>query len=536
MRRAFAATTTVTSIRRPAHRLMSRRVAVEFEVVEDSEPERELERQQRKLERKKRKLDLATPKVIVISDESATASPAPVSPQSVIDISDSSSQNLVSLSTSVAAPGNEPDEEVVPTLNLARFAFKSTHPLQQRNSASTIGSSSNSDVPVKAPARSSGKDLDTEISDTDLKKLAKCVSCEIAWTTRKTAAQKRIHIGSCSTRHGITDETLVFLVRKEIENMPAAASSKGKGKASAPNTTGPSTLLEELVRDAAPKRKGKRRDPIDILKNASETRGNILDRARTLLDTESDRSFIPRTQAVTSDAAAPPPSTQAFGGSRFGQQPGRRLLGDQESDEELEPPPPTQAFVPSKLGGGAIRTSGWGYESESELEDQPAVSKLSSAKDASRIVYPTTKTKANTPVTLVKLDAYVCNDPERSDANAMPVTIPKKTKRQTKKQSTIAEDIAPTTTTTTRRRNKAAAEELDEPALLKKILADEELHRQILRYQAIDFSTLLALVLKPDQVASARIKLQLRVFLDKQAIIFFGGEAGKPRARTRKKR
>nr|GAT59973.1 predicted protein [Mycena chlorophos] len=500
MRRALLRATTRPPLAPHRAMYMSRRPNFD-EVVEDSEPEREAQRQALRQERKKRKLAAST--VIVISDDSLPASPAApaVQAQSVIDISDSSSnpeEGAPALDTNADATESEADEEVVPSLNLAHFAFKgTTRPLQQRNSGSTIGSSSSGEVPTKPAPRRSRKKLNEDISENDLKKLSKCVSCEMPWTTRKTAAQKLVHIRSCAKKTGITHETLVFLVRKEVENSPSA---KGKEPA------GPSTLLEEVVRDAGPKRKAKRRAPIDILKNTSETRVNILDRARSLLHAQGD---APRTQAVVPDPSAAPPATQTFGVSRLGQQLGRPLLV--ESDDEMQPPAASQAFAPSKLGAMAKRTSGWGYESASEEEAPVAATK--------RRFWDRSSTTASD-------DGYIHYDPDA--AHVPPPPSPTKTKRQ------------PTTTTdkTTKKRGKrTAAEDLDEASLLAKILADHELHHQILRYEAVDFNTFLALVVKPGDVATLKLKLQLRVFLDKQAIIFFGDSVSwKPKERTRKRR
>ncbi|KAF7292351.1 hypothetical protein HMN09_01219100 [Mycena chlorophos] len=501
MRRALLRATTTPPLAPHRAMYMSRRPHFD-EVVEDSEPEREAQRQALRQERKKRKL--ATSTVIVISDDSLPASPAaPVmQAQSVIDISDSSSdpeEGAPALDTNADATESEADEEVVPSLNLAHFAFKgTTRPLQQRNSGSTIGSSSSGEVPTKPAPRRSRKKLNEDIPENDLKKLYKCVSCEMPWTTRKTAAQKLVHIRSCAKKTGITHETLVFLVRKEVENSPSV---KGKEPA------GPSTLLEEVVRDAGPKRKTKRRAPIDILKNASETRDNILDRARSLLHAQGD---APRTQAVVPDPSAAPPATQTFGTSRLGQQRGRPLL--LESDDEMQPPAASQAFAPSKLGAMAKRTSGWGYESASEEEAPVATTSQLNRKDASGSASPATRrTKAivlrsrsrSRSPTPASDDGYIHYDPDAAH----------------------------------KRGKRAAAEDLDEASLLAKILADHDLHHQILRYEAVDFNTFLALVVKPGHVATLKLKLQLRVFLDKQAIIFFGDSVSwKPKERTRKRR
>ncbi|KAF7301790.1 hypothetical protein MIND_00744700 [Mycena indigotica] len=503
---------------------MSRHIVEE---VPDSEPEREAERQARKQERKKRKLTrTATPEIIVISDDSSAHSPviAPSKSPSVINISDNSinvDQNVISISTSVEAPPDEDDDvELVPTLNIGRFAFQNTtRPLQQRNSASTIGSSSNSEAPAKPAARRSRKHLE-EISDNDLNKLSKCVSCSIPWTTRKTAAQKMIHIRSCAKKSGMTDETVVFLVRKEIENSPATG-----GKGNAAPLTGPSTLLEEVVRDAGPKRKGKRPLVVDVLKPVSETRNNILDRARNLL-TETDD---PPTQA-----AVIPPTTPSLGASRLGrkQQGKVALFDDSDEESDFDPPAATQAFAPSKLGGGTKKQSAWGYDSEPESEPVASSSKPSRAKGPSQIASlmtkmtldPSTLERSHTPESD---DGYIHYEPSN-----YPIPPPPPPRGKKKQLPTIT-DVIPQPN---QRKRRTTSEAFDEAALLNKILEDEALHLQILRYEAVDFNTFLALVLQPGETASPKTKLQMQSFLDKQAIVFFGGETRNYKSRGRRGR
>jgi hypothetical protein len=283
---------------------------------------------------------------------------------------------------SLADSGHSDDEEIVPTLNLTRFAFANPRPLQPQNSASTIDSTSNSDTQTKPPAkkaaRSSSKSLAGGFSDAELGKLVKCVSCDIAWTARKSAAQKLVHIRSCAKKTGLTDDTVRILIRKELDNAPdEPGPSKRNGKAPLVPTMR-TTLLEDVVHNAAPKRKGKRKEAVDTLKNISETRENIRGRAHMIFGSgplSDDDSFMVQTQAITANVTPRENcATQAFGPSRLAQQQGYKpsLLGERDSDEEPDLPPATQAFAPSKLGGRIVATGGWGYESESGNESSAA--------------------------------------------------------------------------------------------------------------------------------------------------------------------
>ncbi|KAF7332026.1 hypothetical protein MKEN_00082900 [Mycena kentingensis (nom. inval.)] len=496
---------------------MSRRRISDDEVIEDSEPEREAQRQAVKAERKKLKLrQLATPSIIVLSDESP--SPRAVQPE-VIDISDSPEQ----------ATQPDDDTEIIPTLNLNKFVFKSAaRPLQSRNSGSTIGSSSSSLQGKPAAARSSRKTVDGELLEADLKRLTKCVSCEMAWTTRKTPAQKGLHMRSCAKKNGLTIETLGFLVRKEVENTPAGT-SKGKGKAPM-TTTAPVTLLEETMQDAAPKRKTKRRDPIDILKPMSEIRGDIVDRARNVIARDTGTSVAPRTQAVGGHLAVSPPSTLAFGASRLGQNQGKSLFAEQESDDEPQRPPATQMFAPSKLVG-TVRKTAWARESASDEDEHPKIPTTGPTYSRPKGLSPNTSPmmkRTRSPVAdssrlapdvsespaALDDDAYDHYEPSRHfDQVDIPVfsTTPAKRKTPTRnRHHQTTPSKARATTTTNRLRRKG--EDLDEGMLLQKILGDKDLHLRILRYQAIDLDVFLALVLQPGEVANGRLKLQLRVF------------------------
>jgi hypothetical protein len=283
----------------------------------------------------------------------------------------------------LAIPDHSDDEEVIPMLNLGHFAFNDPRPLQRPGSPSTAGSHlaiGDVQAPVK---RSSSSRLVGDFSDTELKKLVKCVSCDIAWTARKSGAQKLVHIQTCAKKTGLTDDTVRILIRKELENASNdPGPSRHKGKSLADSSTSRTTLLEDVVRDAAPKRKGKRKGTVDALKSVSETRETILGRARELLGSDTfpdDDIFVVRTQAFTSTALnTESQPTQAFGRSRLGQQqrPRQSLLEDEGSDGESTLPPATQAFAPSKLGGRlATGTSGgWGYASESECESSASAS------------------------------------------------------------------------------------------------------------------------------------------------------------------
>ncbi|KAJ7638981.1 hypothetical protein FB45DRAFT_1023726 [Roridomyces roridus] len=533
------------------------RPPLEPEIVEDSEPERERERQARKLERKRRKLaatQVHSGPVVVISDSMAPRSPSPLI-NAVIEISDTSSEprEVISLHTSVASAEppqlSSDDEEIAPTLNIARFAFPS-RPLQRRDSSLTAASSNSDNQPKAPPKKAATRKLANGnlASDAQLKKLTKCVSCDAAWTVRKTGEQKLVHIRKCAKKSGFTDETVRLLITKAVENLPG--DSKGKGKA----PPEPATLLEELV-DGPPKRRGRRKQVSDTLKDVSETRKNIADHARVAWGSGDDS--IVQTQALRAETREPaatqafgpsrlaqrhkpsldsddePPSTQAFAPSKLGQfaQRQKTLLGYDE-----EPPPPTQAFAPSKLGGRSTATGGpsWGYESASEDAASGSETSLKKGNLSRKEAFPRFATTSIenelAPTNDWDDGAYVHYDPDHDERNIVQPTAKPKTKRTT---------AAASPTKTKRSRKKAGAEdEFDETwqvNLRDKIMQDQDLYFRILRYEPIDFNIFLKLVNTDEEPAGGKLRFALRSFLDKQAINFYGGEAGPGRNRTKKR-
>ncbi|KAJ7507961.1 hypothetical protein B0H11DRAFT_2218755 [Mycena galericulata] len=597
----------------------------DIEVVEDSEPEREAKRLAQKQERKRRKLaaniadsNSSIPEklpVIDISDESVPPSPGNNFAADIIEISDNSTnicdppisrnKNIVSLHSSVTdtnsnmstadvpdtniislcsdvsvplASGHSDDEEIVPTLNLARFAFTNSRPLQRRNSSSAAGSTSNSDTQTKPPMKTAArKRFAGDFSDAQLKRISKCVSCDLAWTARKTGEQKLVHIRACVKKTGLTDETVRILIRKELDNLTAEGPSKGKGKALPPPTI-PTTLLEDLVRDAAPKRKGKRKETVDALKTVSETRENIADRARMILGPPSEgENHTVYTQVFAAATLTPAHElnpTQAFGPSRLAQRQGNKpsLLGE-DSDGEIESPPATQVFAPSKLGGQSITTAlGWGYEFESEgesgpvsdagvpskqLNNQPHLPpssasglspKFSPRKKRTEIAATISSPAQEAGSDEWSDEAYAHFDPDLNrktfgESSPAKKLITSETTRGEGKGTKSGKgriralavdadelgDAPPRRVTKAIRSRKKVEDEFDEKwelALKQKIMKDRDLHHRILRYEPINFEIFSQLATEGEPV-SGRLKLKLRVFLDKQAINFHGGEAGR---------
>ncbi|GLB33948.1 hypothetical protein LshimejAT787_0108320 [Lyophyllum shimeji] len=357
------------------------------EIVDDSEPEREVLRRRQKFARKvhlRNTKASGTAPIAVIEitdDESDTAAHGmPLSRETAdqdAEFRATTAQELLGLASAVARDGDIPavgasprgtahtfasvtvgkhstqpvsgvhttrsdaaqdnTEAEGPGVNLARFAYPGanssangprTRPGPSRQ-CSSFSSTTDSRPPPKKRVTHRFAD---DFSDSELGKLA-------------NHAPKKI--GSCA---------------------PTTTSSKGKGKAGEPITTDPKTFLEEVVAESVSRKKVRRAETLETVKSVAQTRELILNKARVVIGSTSNRvreQEIPlHTQAVEShdlntDDTTLPPSTQAFGRSALAQR-HQKATSSLFNCESLEPSDAEEsdaeisstamAFAPSKLG------------------------------------------------------------------------------------------------------------------------------------------------------------------------------------------
>jgi hypothetical protein len=266
-------------------------------------------------------------------------------------------------------PPNNISSDEEPRINFAHFAYTGSGPNAGPSRAGSSRSVAAEEKPTRKKRPATTRRISSDFSNAELAKLSKCVSCEINWTARKTAAQKMLHIQSCAKKNFFTDETIRVLIRKQID--VAMTQVKGKGKAPAPPTepADPRTFYEDIVTDAGPKKKGRRLKTKETVKNVAVARNIILDRARAVLGLQGDHSAdgdvrLVHTQSIGRSILGRDnmlPATQAFGRSALGQShlkhPNDILLGPsgllerEESESDEGAPPTTQTFAPSKLCG-----------------------------------------------------------------------------------------------------------------------------------------------------------------------------------------
>ncbi|KAG6880367.1 hypothetical protein C0992_007778 [Termitomyces sp. T32_za158] len=254
-------------------------------------------------------------------------------------------------------------------ISLARFAYPGTMAMKKSSITSTRlsrqASASGSVGESQLPAKKLTHRFAAHFSDSNLKKVMKCVSCDISWTTRKGVTQKMIHIQSCAKKKGLTDETVQVLLRKEIESYVADSASHRSKETG--ESVDPQTLFEGVVAETAPKKKARRKEVLETVKTISRTRDTILERARAIIMTTSssghndgqDSSLHTQILGASGshDNNTLPPPTQAFGNSALAQarQTTRKLFDCDVESLDTESclggtPSDSSTFAPSRLG------------------------------------------------------------------------------------------------------------------------------------------------------------------------------------------
>lgn len=216
-------------------------------------------------------------------------------------------------------------------LNLAQYAYTSSRSssvsivprpsVYQVPSAISRHASSNALAapPVTKPKPAASHRF-TAFGDSDLARLRKCVSCDLSWTSRKTVLQKMKHIQTCAKKNKLDDDTVITLIRTELTNANNGDASGTKQSGAGTELT-VTTLLENAVQEVVPRKRGRRPKVVESVKQLSETRQNILDRAHLLLQTQpapAEQLVAPSTSSNPLPVA-PPLLTQPFGESALAQ-------------------------------------------------------------------------------------------------------------------------------------------------------------------------------------------------------------------------
>ncbi|KAJ3573348.1 hypothetical protein NP233_g2486 [Leucocoprinus birnbaumii] len=279
-------------------------------IVEDSEPEREVQRHpqrfNQKLDRSVEVLDLSDSYMdtafkhanVCLPLQSARLSPTPPPPSLSRFALQDPCQRAESAKTRTAPVTNAP--------KVASRKGEISRAMVIRNQKRAFLSSINA-------------------SEKDISTLKHCVCCRERWQVKKKVKEKLSHVEACAKQHAYTSETLAILIKKELN----------KDAGPLPEVTVPQeTRLETVIQDALPNRKGRTKKKTSTLQAISDqTRADAKERLRAVLgppinlNVEGQDFFFPTsTQAVTSSSnrrsqnahpivyrpSRPPPSPATF--------------------------------------------------------------------------------------------------------------------------------------------------------------------------------------------------------------------------------
>ncbi|KAI0638248.1 hypothetical protein C8Q77DRAFT_1153914 [Trametes polyzona] len=288
---------------------------------------------------------------------------------------------VIPTSPSAASEGSQDDGATA--LKLGRFAYEAPNP-SRRTLSKTPSPTEGGSIPPEARTTSQTKRLPShrfarDFSDAELGRILKCVSCDLAWTARKTVTQKMKHIQTCAKKKGLNDDTVRTLLRQELDALPPVASSSKSGTPAPQTDAVPETLLEDVLKDTTRKKPGRRPQVQQTVKSVTETRGDILDRARSLLQGEGvsrASSSVPTDRGGVGSGMnlAPPPATQAFS---------RSTVGARDDFLAVHAADTTQVFGPSRLADQSSRLQGAIVRAGAEIAAHSEVSPLTQAPGGS---------------------------------------------------------------------------------------------------------------------------------------------------------
>ncbi|GAV98964.1 protein [Lentinula edodes] len=457
---------------------------------------------------------------------------------SIIDISDSSIELLQSAGTipKSFAPKtagsarlfvdlgdyNSELDNTLPELRLARYAHTSarpnkpkTNPSHSARAMSTSFGSSRSAIVKKITAQTLVQRLSDEFNADSISRLLMCVCCNLKWTTRKSMSQKLTHFKTCAKKHGVQDDTLVDLIRKGIINLPAVQ-PKGKGTSIVVDDASPKTFFDEVMHDAAPKKRTRRQEVKSTVKDIAEMRNAILLKARAIVAKgDSDvRALREHGTGEHSDSdlsinfvlSSTPRFAKSSLASRSGLQ-ARYMFYNDGGTHESPPSSPNTAFSPFSPPiqqlppSPPISSSGMGEVLQPLMDiDVHNLHTLSNNKYPTESGYPE--------------DLEDFRNSQLAPAHPF---------------SSKSHFIDFLCHTTALRKKPAIKEKIVIDAawaedIRNKIMKDTTLHLRILRLEPIHFDVFLSKIEGQDQQPSAKLKHHLREFLDKQAINFYGAE------------
>lgn len=91
-----------------------------------------------------------------------------------------------------------------------------------------------------------------------------------------------LHVQSCAKKRLLTDETIRTLIQAELD-IPTVPDNVPQQRTSKQPPGEPQTYFQDIVNAGESKRKLKRTQALQTIRNVNETRNEILERAKTFL-------------------------------------------------------------------------------------------------------------------------------------------------------------------------------------------------------------------------------------------------------------
>lgn len=217
--------------------------------------------------------------------------------------------NVIEIFTS----GDEDSDSETPSLNLSLYAYSSKSTQSRPRMASSSIKSVRTNPPLKPLSTRMIHSATDFLTDHEVDRLNRCVACGIAWTTTKAVSKKRYHLRICQKKNDLTDDTIHILIEKELSKVAEADADKGKGKGSAKSIT----LMDDVLHDAQPKKRGKRKELRPTIISIQHQHETIQQRAKRLFDMDSDGDDG-STLEISTTTSTNLPLTQEFPTSKFG--------------------------------------------------------------------------------------------------------------------------------------------------------------------------------------------------------------------------
>ncbi|CAA7259892.1 unnamed protein product [Cyclocybe aegerita] len=356
------------------------------------------------------------------------------------------------------------------------------------------------------------------------------------------------------------NETVQILVQKEVSLYSQGQKDEVKAKKPSQEPTQPQTFLEDVLVDAAPKRRGRPPQAATLLANVSQSRVGILARAQAIIEiaTPDESRFLRAndTWDPSPEQVSLPPPTQRFARSTLGQLQGARTRS--LFDGESGPTRLTQNFAPSGLAQlQGLRTRSlfadeWSLQHDAEDYDfatgRRSPSPFQEVEDdisqrPNGVVNPLVEAPVKKSTESIggkrKVNSLnVLTESPQPSSSRMPAKVRSGSRVRVKSTSSSESEnveIAPVTPKKSRRprakdssTKKSARVQYDfgekwELHMKEHITKDPDLHMRVLRYEPIHFDVFLELA-QLYAPPSRQMKLQLQIFLDNQAIHFHGAE------------